>query len=299
MHPDQLHVDTDTAAGLVAASFPDLASCDVAPLPGSGTVHAVFRVGRTATARFPLQAADPENAAAALHREQANLAAFARACPIPAPQPLGVGSPGHGYPMPWSLQTWLDGDVATPEGCSDSTALALDLATLIRAVRAADLDDRSFDGHGRGGHLPDHDDWVAECCDRSEDLLDADAVRALWARLREMPEAGPAVLSHRDLIPGNLLVDGCRLIGVLDAGDAGPADRALDLVCAWHLLDAPARGALRGELGCDDVEWRRGAAWALEQAMGLGWYYRESNPVMAHLGLTTMSRLLTTPELRT
>ena len=41
------------------------------------------------------------------------------------------------------------------------------------------------------------------------------------------------------------------------------------------------RQVLRADLGCDDLEWERGRAWAFEQAMGLVWYYRDSNPAMS------------------
>ena len=53
----------------------------------------------------------------------------------------------------------------------------------------------------------------------------------------------------------------------------------------------------RAELATDDpradaLDWERGRAWALQQAMGLVWYYRETNPAMHTLGMTTIERLL-------
>jgi hypothetical protein len=33
-------------------------------------------------------------------------------------------------------------------------------------------------------------------------------------------------------------------------------------------------------------------AWALEQALGLPWYYAESNPIMSRWGRRTLDRLL-------
>jgi aminoglycoside phosphotransferase (APT) family kinase protein len=104
-------------------------------------------------------------------------------------------------------------------------------------------------------------------------------------------------MSHKDLIPANILIADGRLAGVLDTGGFGPADPALDLVVAWHALDVDARGMLREGLGCDDREWRRGAGWALVQALGLVWYYLDSNPGMAALGRSTIDRLLAAPEL--
>jgi aminoglycoside phosphotransferase (APT) family kinase protein len=62
-------------------------------------------------------------------------------------------------------------------------------------------------------------------------------------------------MSHRDLIPANLLVHGERLVGVLDAGSFGLADPALDLVAAWHILDRKPRHIVRSQLGLGNVEW--------------------------------------------
>lgn len=36
-----------------------------------------------------------------------------------------------------------------------------------------------------------------------------------------------------------------------------------------------------------------------QQAMGLVWYYRESNPEMSALGLGTLGRILSDPEITT
>ena len=204
---------------------------------------------------------------------------------------MALGDPGAGYPLPWSVQTWIEGAVATPDEPAASTAFAGDLAELIGGVRAIGTAGRTFRGSGRGGHLPDHDEWVATCLERSEGLLDVAPLRRLWAGFRELPRRGADVMTHGDLIPGNVLVAGGRLVGVIDVGGLGPADPALDLVAAWHLLEDGPRAALRESLACDDLEWARGAAWAFEQAMGLVWYYERTNPPMAALGRRTLERL--------
>ena len=117
-------------------------------------------------------------------------------------------------------------------------------------------------------------------------------MRDIWAELRALPEVDADAMCHRDLTPGNVLVSRGRLVGVLDAGAFGPADPALDLVAAWHLLDEQRRDGLRSALGCSDVQWRRGMAWAFQQAMGLVWYYVDSNPVMARWGRRTLDRIV-------
>ena len=116
-------------------------------------------------------------------------------------------------------------------------------------MRADDTRGRHFDGIGRGGHLPDHDEWLETCFQQSKDLLDVPLLRRIWAELRTLPEVDEDAMCHRDLIPPNVLVEGGRLVGILDGGGFGPADPALDLVAAWHLLDETQRGILRRELG--------------------------------------------------
>jgi len=198
--------------------------------------------------------------------------------------------------MPWSVQTWVPGDVATPDEPAHSVTFAHDLAQFIHDVRGIPTRGRTFRGSGRGGHLPDHDAWVATCLERSRSLLDVEPLRRLWARLRTLPSSpGGDVMTHGDLTPGNILIAGERLAGVIDVGGLGPADPALDLVAAWHLLDTGPRHALRADLGSSEVEWARGAAWALEQALGAIWYYADTNPAMSSMGRRTLQRLTTHP----
>jgi aminoglycoside phosphotransferase (APT) family kinase protein len=292
MHEDQVHIDADIIRGMIIDQFPEYHHEPIEQLGTTGTVNAIFRIGSGVAARFPLRAMEPVECADMLRREAAAMTEFAQHCPFATPRPLGLGQPSSLYPMPWAVQSWIEGDVATPNGLAASTSFALDIANLIVSLRAADTHGRHVDGQGRGGHLPDHDAWMAVCFRNSEGLLDVTRLRRMWARLRDLPPSGPDVMSHRDLIPANLLVHDERLVGVLDAGSFGPADSALDLVAAWHLLDRDRREIVRGHLGSGKVEWVRGAAWAFQQAMGLVWYYERTNPSMSALGRNTLSRLL-------
>jgi len=81
-------------------------------------------------------------------------------------------------------------------------------------------------------------------------------------------------------------------LGFIDVGDLGSADPALDLVGAWHLLEAGPRQVLRDDLECTELGWERGKAWAFEQSMGAVWYYAESNPPMSLMGRRTLHRIM-------
>ena len=291
MHKDQLAVDVGTVRRLVDEQFPQWRALPVHQVSTAGTVNAIFRLGDDLAARFPLRPREERRVRDELRAEATAMREFADVASVPAPWPVAIGEPGDGYPLPWSVQTWLPGADATVEDPSASTAFAQDLATLIARLRNVDTRGRRFQGQGRGGHLPDHDEWMETCFRESAGLLDVTRLRAMWAGLRTLPEVDADVMCHGDLIPPNVLVRGTRLAGVLDSGGFAAADPALDLVSAWHLLDDGPRAALREALGSSDVQWRRGMAWAFQQAMGLVWYYVQSNPAMSRFGQRTLLRL--------
>lgn len=299
MHDDEVAIDTPTARALIAAQFPQWRDLPVTPVISAGTVTVIFRLGDRLGVKFPRRRADLTAARRAMQREAAALTEFSAVCPFLTPRPVAIGRPTGNYPLPWLVQTWVPGDVATPVSAATSTTLALDLADLIRAMRDAPIRGRRFRGHGRGGNLRDHDRWVQHCLTQVAPLLNPQPLQHRWERFRNLPPSRPHVMTHSDLTPYNLVVEGDQLRGVLDAGWFGPADPSLDLVCAWHLLDTPARTTLRTALSAGPVEWARGAAWAFEQALGLVWYYRATNSRMAELGNTTLHRILTATDIPT
>jgi aminoglycoside phosphotransferase (APT) family kinase protein len=293
MHANQLTVSVETVHALVDEQFPGWRSLPIRSLASQGTVNAIFRIGDHLAARFPLEPSDVESTRRWLASEAEAARELVGRTRFPTPEPVALGEPGAGYPLPWSVQTWLPGVVATDEDPSESVAFAHDLAEFINDVRAIDTRGRTFGGKGRGGDLRSHDEWMGTCFGRSEQILDVPRLRRLWAVMRNLPRSPAAdVMTHGDLIPGNVLVSNGHLAGILDVGGVGPADPAVDLVSAWHLLEAGPRQVLREDLGCDDLEWERGKAWAFEQAMGAVWYYTASNPAMSRMGQRTLTRIV-------
>jgi len=293
MHPEQLTVRSETVRDLVRDQFPEWSGRRIRALALQGTVNAVFRIGDDLAARFPLRGTDVAATRRTLQSEAQAAGELAGRTRFRTPMPVAIGEPGLDYPLPWSVQTWLPGDVATPEEPASSIGFGQDLAEFIRDMRAVDTRGRTFGGRGRGGDLKQHDAWMATCFERSEGLLDVGPLRRMWDGLRVLPRGmNPDTMTHGDLIPGNVLVANGRLAGVLDVGGFAPADPALDLVGAWHLLEVGPRRVLRADLGCEDLEWRRGKAWAFAQAMGLVWYYRETNRAVSRAGAVTLRRLV-------
>jgi len=292
MHANQLAVTAEMVRELVAKQFPEWRELPISGVVSSGTVNAIFRIGGHLAARFPLQPADVESTQRWLESEASAALELLGRTRFATPEVVALGAPGAGYPLPWSVQTWLPGVVAADDDPSGSVAFAHDLAEFILGVRSIDTQGRTFHGTNRGGDLRRHDAWMQSSFEHSERLLDVPRLRRTWSVLRTLPRTAPDAMTHGDLIPANILVRDGRLTGVIDVGGLGPADPALDLVGAWHLLEAAPRQALRADLGCDDLEWERGKAWAFEQAMGLVWYYLDSNPAMSRMGRRTLERIM-------
>ncbi|MBU8823877.1 aminoglycoside phosphotransferase family protein [Mycolicibacterium goodii] len=292
MHAGQLAITARTVRALIEEQFPQWRDLRVHRVSSSGTVHAIFRIGDRLAARFRLQIGDVESVWCELRMEADAAREIAGCTRFPTPEPLAIGAPGRGYPMPWLIQTWLDGTVAIERDPGESVVFATELAEFITDVRHIDTHGRRYSGYGRGGVLAAHDEWIQECLTRSDGLLNVAVLRRIWETMRALPRGdSPDVMNHGDLLPGNLLVHNGRLAGVLDVGGLAAADPALDLVSAWHLLDREPRRVMRECLDVGDAEWERGKAWAFQQAMGAVWYYVNSNPQFSQVGRRTLHRI--------
>lgn len=288
VHPNQLNVDDELVRRLLAEQFPALSKYKVERVNTPATVNSIFRIGSEYVARLPFASTNVDE----LKKEVEAFKEFSQIVPFSVPSPIAIGAPSDQYDSAWSIFEWLPGDVAKPGELPVGGALVMDIVSLISTLRSCEVRDRVFEGPGRGGELEAHDAWVEECCAKGSHIIDSDRVWLLWQKFHGLPRLSPDVMSHKDLTPFNLLIRSNRLAGVLDCGNFGPADPALDLVVAWHLFEFDDREIIRRELNVADIEWRRGAAWALEQAIGLVWYYETSNPEMSRLGISTIQRIL-------
>ncbi|WP_092426978.1 phosphotransferase [Devosia crocina] len=133
LHDDEVRVDTATVRRLIQEHFPTLVCEEITPFQ-AGTDDAVFRIGRLAPARFPLRGADAKVCADALRREAQALQELSGYYPVSTSRPIGLEQLGRGYPRPRSMQSWVEGIPATPQGLSRSGTFALDIANLISAL---------------------------------------------------------------------------------------------------------------------------------------------------------------------
>ncbi|MGW1871910.1 aminoglycoside phosphotransferase family protein [Streptomyces sp. NPDC001975] len=280
-HPGMHPIGDGLVRRLIAGQFPQWAGPEVRRWPSGGTVNAMYRLGDDMVVRLPLVKGGAED----VSREREWLPRLAPHLPVRIPEVLGAGEPAEGYPWPWSVYRWLPGELPEPGALSEPVRLAEDLAAFVTAMRSIPLPaaPRAY----RGGPLSSLDAEtraaIGELRGIPQEGVDCDAVAAVWEEALRMPDGdGPPVWLHADLMPGNLLVDGGRLVSVIDFGCAGVGDPACDLFPAWNLLPPEGRKAFREALAVDDATWLRGRARTLSQALIALPYYRHTNPAMAH-----------------
>jgi len=289
-HSDVPRIDTALVARLITDQFPQWAKLPIVELPSAGTDHAMYRLGDDKVVRLPRM----PSVARQVDTEQRWLPRLAPQLPLQVPIPLGRGVPGQGFPMPWSVHAWLDGENALEMPIVDLRDAAIELGAFVAALRRIDATGgpRSF----RGGPVSTSGyDVRAAIRDLGADgTIDGDAVTAAWEHVLALPqwEGTPSWL-HGDLMPGNLLTRHGRLTGVIDFGVLGIGDPACDLIPGWYLFGSETRELFRDAADVDDSTWARGRGWALCLGLGAEHYYRIKNPGLAAVGRRALFEALT------
>jgi aminoglycoside phosphotransferase (APT) family kinase protein len=259
-------IDAALVKRLVAAQFPQWGRLPVVAVREDGWDNRTYRLGADMTVRLPTAA----GYAPAVDKECDWLPRLAPSLPVAVPEILGRGAPGEGYPFPWSVRRWLDGETASPDRIADMPAFATQVAGFIVALQRCDATGGPLAGaHSwyRGAPPAHYGDQTRDCLaslrgrvdtPRAAEVWDA-AVAAVW---RDAP-----VWFHGDVAHGNLLVADGKLAAVIDFGTSGIGDPACDLVIAWTMFSGDSREAFRRTVGQDHGTWARARGWALWKAL--------------------------------
>ena len=253
-------------AGLVAEQFPRWADLSVVPVALDGWDNTTFRLGDTLSVRLPSGNAY----VAQIEKEHLWLPILARHLPLRIPEPVAMGQPSRGFPRPWSIYQWIDGDPASVDRIANMTGFAVDLANFLAALYAIDASDGPTAGQHnffRGGPVDTYDAQTRESIARLSHDIDHDAATEVWeAALASSWDRAP-VLVHGDVAESNLLVAEGQLRAVIDFGCAAVGDPACDLVMAWTFFTEESSERFRSSLALDDETWARGRGWALWKAL--------------------------------
>lgn len=261
MPPATTGVDAAVVQALVRDQRPDLADRPLVRVT-NGWDNATFRLGDDLAVRLPRRA---EAGPLILH-EQRYLPDIARRSPVAVPVPVHAGRPTPDFPWPWSIVRWVRGAAAADVGPAGRRPPAEGLAGFLLALHVPAEPGVPVNPF-RGVPLPDRDAAVVERLGDRGRYPQASALKAVWAQACAAKAwDGPPMMLHGDLHPGNvLLAEDGSLAGVIDFGDVGAGDLAVDLAAGWLMFDAGARRRFMDAFGgaVDGDTWLRARGWAL------------------------------------
>lgn len=259
-------IDAALVQKLIAAQFPQWSGLPVTPVEIDGWDNRTYRLGDAMTARLPTAA----GYVPAVEKEHHWLPRLAPSLPVPVPPVLALGAPGEGYPFPWSVRGWLDGETAARARIDDLPRFAVAVAGFLRALRRCDATGGPVAGEHswyRGASPAYYDEETRRCLAVLEGRVDTDRARTVWEAALAAEWRGEPVWFHGDIASGNLLVTGGELSAVIDFGTSGVGDPACDLVIAWGMFGGAGREAFRETVGQDAGTWARARGWALWKAL--------------------------------
>ena len=265
-HLDREVINVALVERLIAAQLPQWADLPISPAVPQGWDNRTFRLGEDMSVRLPSAAGYVPQ----VEKEHRWLPKLAPHLPLPIPVPLAKGAPGEGYPFPWSVYLWLDGETASAGRIADMRRFATALAEFLTALgRIYPTGGPPPGRHNffRGGPLTVYDAETRHVLAALEGKIDTGAASAVWDAALAAAWHGPPVWFHGDVASGNLLVEEGRLSAIIDFGTSGVGDPACDLAIAWTLFRGESREAFRKALRPDDATWARGRGWALWKAL--------------------------------
>ncbi len=259
-------ITPELVSRLVATQFPQWAGLHVRAVDVDGWDNATFRLGERMSVRLPSSPAYAEQ----VDKEHRWLPILASQLPLRIPEPLAKGQPGCGFPRPWSVYRWIDGQTAAIDTVANLLEFAADLADFLAALYRVDPSGGPLPGtHNffRGGSPAYYDTETRAALTALHGHIDTGMAAEVWEAALAAPWDGPPVWFHGDAQPGNLLLDASgRLSAVIDFGTSGIGDPACDTTIAWTFLSGESQRVFRERLPADEATWRRGRGWAIWKA---------------------------------
>jgi aminoglycoside phosphotransferase (APT) family kinase protein len=266
VHENEVGIDASLVRHLVDTQFPRWSDLPVKPVEVGGWDNRTFHLGEHMTVRLP----SAERYVPQVEKEHRWLPVLAPHLPLHIPVPLARGVPAEGYPFPWSVYRWIEGETATVGRIEDLVEFATMLAGFLVALQQIDPTGGPPPGpHNffRGGSLTVYDAETRQALDALDGKIDTPAARGVWESALGAAWHGPPVWFHGDVAWGNLLVEEGWLSAVIDFGTSGVGDPSCDLAISWTLFGGESREAFRAVLQPDDATWARGRGWTLWKAL--------------------------------
>lgn len=273
--PPRAHssITHETVARLVADQAPDLATVGLGER-FDGWDCAMFRLGDGHAVRLPRT----RQAVRFLQAEMHWVPQLSAGWGFPAPEFVAHGLPGHGYPWPWAVVTWVPGDTADAVPLNADAGVAV--ARALAQVHSPAPDDAPFNVE-QSIPMADRDHKVRErvavlAVQRGPngEAIDLDAALAIWEDALAASEHTEWVWSHADLHGANVLSHAGAFGGIVDWGSMAMCDPAVDLGFTYTLMPREGVDAALAEYGRlagrDDPDFAaRARGIALSKSVGV------------------------------
>ncbi|SFF17293.1 Predicted kinase, aminoglycoside phosphotransferase (APT) family [Paenibacillus catalpae] len=261
-----IEITTGLVRQLINSQFPEWRDLEIKPVEKSGHDNRTYRLGDEMTVRLPSH----ERYASAVEKEVTWLPVFKPLLSLPIPAPVAKGEPTDEYPLPWSVNRWIEGDTVSNANIRNLNEFAEDLAGFLKELQAIDATNgipAGIQNFHRGGNLAVYDGDTRSVIEKLTGQYDQKLLTEIWElALATKYEAAPQWL-HGDVAVGNLLVQDGRLSGVIDFGTMGVGDPSSDLVMAWNFFDDESRGVFLRCMNVDPDTVDRARGWALWKAL--------------------------------
>lgn len=251
---------------LIDSQFPQWKELPIKPVDRSGHDNRTYRLGSEMTVRLPSH----ERYASAVEKELTWLPAFKPLLSLPIPTPIAKGEPTDDYPLPWSVNRWIEGETVTHANVSDLNQFAEELAGFLNELQAIDASGgvpAGVQNFHRGGRLAVYDEDTRKVIDTLASEYDGRLLTEIWELALATTYQSAPVWLHGDVAVGNLLVRSGRLCGVIDFGTMGVGDPSSDLVMAWNFFDDDSRRIFLNRMNADGATIDRARGWALWKAL--------------------------------
>lgn len=292
-----VQISHDLVDSLLKEYVPSIAGLPI-EFVEAGWDNETHRVGDDHAVRLPRR----KEGAPLIENEQIWLPQLAESLPLPIPAPIHLGKPAFGFTWPWSVVPWIHGVSLNHAPPLETETLINQLTDFLLALHVPAPANAPINPH-RGGPLGERASVVADRIDALVPLfetlqIERDPLAKLWAELVETPVwSGDPVWLHGDLHPGNVIVRGAKVAGVIDFGDITSGDPATDLAIGWMALSEPddrnkfrQRAAVGGK-SIDSDTWKRARAWALSHCTAV-LAHSNDDPSMRRMATTTLKNVL-------
>lgn len=252
-------IDEDGVRRLLHSDVPHFADLPLKRI-AEGWDNVTWRLGTDLAVRLPRR----RRALELIRHEQQALPVLAprlAAIGVRTPLPVHIGAPSSEFPWPWSVVPWIEGVPALDRAMSGNATWAARLARALDALHQTTT--AAPHNPVRGIPLAQRDERIRRFLDELERPL-GDALTQIWEEALRAPAATERVWIHGDLHPGNIVLHGDDLAGLIDFGDVTAGDPSYDLAIAWEAFDSRGRDTFRATTGdrYDGATWVRARGWA-------------------------------------